>query len=32
MRTSMEKNYNATLLFGHDIDQILDWAGRGVID
>ena len=29
---AMEKNYNATLLFGHDIDQILDWAGQGVID
>ena len=24
--------YQATLLFGHDIDQILDWAGQGVID
>lgn len=29
---AMKENYNATLLFGHDIDQILAWVNRGVID
>lgn len=28
----MEKEYNATLLFGHDYDQILEWTARGWID
>lgn len=28
----MEKAYHATLLFGHDYDQIMDWVAKGVID
>ena len=28
----LEKEYNATLLFGHDIDQIVDWAKKSPID
>ena len=28
----MEKVYHATLLFGHDYDQIMDWVAKGVID
>ena len=28
----MQEGYNATLLFGHDIDQILSWVDRGAID
>lgn len=27
----MEKEHSATLLFGHDYDQILEWAGKGWI-
>lgn len=29
---AMQANYNATLIFGHDIDQILSWVDRGAID
>lgn len=29
---AMEREYNASLLFGHDYDQIMEWAGRGWID
>ena len=29
---ALEKEYNATLLFGHDIDQITDWAKKSPID
>ena len=25
----MQQEYDATLLFGHDYDQILAWAARG---
>lgn len=28
----LEKEYDATLLFGHDIDQITDWARKSPID
>ena len=28
----LEKEYDATLLFGHDIDQIVDWAKKSPID
>lgn len=28
----MQKEYNATLLFGHDYDQIMDWVSKGEID
>ena len=28
----MEKEYGATLLFGHDYDQIIEWSGKGWID
>lgn len=28
----METEYDATLLFGHDYDQIMEWVDRGVID
>ena len=28
----MQQEYDATLLFGHDYDQILAWAARGEID
>ncbi len=29
---ALEKEYDATLLFGHDYDQIIDWSGNGWID
>ena len=29
---AMEKEYNAELLFGHDFDQIQEWAARGIIE
>ena len=29
---ALEKEYDATLLFGHDIDQIVDWAKKSPID
>ena len=29
---ALEKEYDATLLFGHDIDQITDWAKKSLID
>ena len=29
---ALEKEYDATLLFGHDIDQITDWAKKSPID
>ena len=29
---AMEKEYNATLLFGHDYDQIIQWSEKGWID
>ena len=29
---AMEKNYNATLLFGHDAAQVQAWAGKGTLD
>ncbi len=29
---AMEKEYDATLLFGHDFDQIMEWVEKGVID
>ena len=29
---AMQEGYNATLLFGNDIDQILSWVDRGAID
>ena len=29
---AMEKEYNATLLFGHDYDQVVAWAEKGWID
>ena len=29
---SMEKEYDATLLFGHDYDQIVAWSEKGWID
>lgn len=28
----MEKDLNATIFYGHDIDQVLDWAGKGWIE
>ncbi len=28
---AMQEEHDATLLFGHDIDQILQWAGKGWI-
>lgn len=28
----LEKEYDATLLFGHDYDQIMDWSQNGPID
>ena len=28
----MQKDYDATLLFGHDYDQIMDWVAQGTID
>ena len=28
----MQQEYDATLLFGHDYDQILAWVARGEID
>lgn len=29
---AMEREFDATLLFGHDYDQVVEWAGRGWID
>ena len=29
---AMEQKYDATLLFGHDFDQIMEWVDKGVID
>ena len=29
---ALEKEYDATLLFGHDYDQIVDWAKKSPID
>lgn len=29
---AMEKELDATLLFGHDFDQIMEWVDKGVID
>ena len=29
---AMEREYNATLLFGHDYDQILEWSAKGWIE
>ena len=29
---AMEKEYGATLLFGHDYDQIVEWSRKGWID
>ena len=29
---AMEKEYDATLLFGHDYDQVVAWAEKGWID
>jgi glyoxylase-like metal-dependent hydrolase (beta-lactamase superfamily II) len=28
----MEKDYDATLLFGHDYDQIKEWSEKGWIE
>ena len=28
----MQKDYDATLLFGHDFDQIKEWSAKGWID
>ena len=29
---TMEREYDATLLFGHDYDQIIQWSEKGWID
>lgn len=29
---AMEKEYDAELLFGHDFDQIQEWAAKGIIE